>query len=72
MKIMRLLKVFTVSSLFLIGCTEGPHRDVIAITNVTVINADRDKFLSKLTQLNLLNFYQSSNNFFFDLNYQFL
>ena len=30
------------SSLFLIGCTEGPHRDVIAITNVTVINADRD------------------------------
>ena len=42
MKIMRLLKVFTVSSLFLIGCTEGPHRDVIAITNVTVINADRD------------------------------
>ena len=42
MKIMRLLTVFTVSSLFLIGCTEGPHRDVIAITNVTVINADRD------------------------------
>ena len=39
---MHLITVFTTSSLFLIGCTEGPHRDVIAITNVTVINADRD------------------------------